>query len=126
MPPSSPRIRPGPEISIRARTCSSGVNSRSMLAGGSRSPRWIDSPRPGAPPHRSWDTAATGDLARGPDLLVRGELAEHADRRKPILPLDRLDAAPGVLDRLVERVELLTPHIAPVSDGDLPAHPAAA
>jgi hypothetical protein len=68
------------------------------------------------------EEARPRDLDPGLDALIGRVLAEGADGGKPTLTLNLLDSSPSLLNRFVERVELLPPDTGPVPARDLPAH----
>ena len=58
----------------------------------------------------------------GQDPLVRRELAEQPDRLQPVLAANLLHPSPRIVERLIERLDLLPGHLRSMSDSDLPAH----
>src|SRR6476620_207457 len=66
------------------------------------------------------EEAGPGDLDAGVDALIGSVCAEHADRWKAALAPNLLGLQASLVDRLIERVELLPSDIGPMPDRDLP------
>ena len=122
----------GAEISRDASAAKSRTKALKRLVEGIRADRLLAN-RPRVGDRRAVSHHVDAALARteeaGPrdldsrlDALIRRVLAEGADPGQPTLAPDLLDPAPCVINRLVERAELLPSDIGAMPNRDLPTH----